>query len=77
MSEHGRLSRRSLLLALPSVAIARRVFAQPRKPALRAHALNQMTFSAPGRHRLSAHRSGPQFMALRPSGADGAAISSS
>jgi catechol 2,3-dioxygenase-like lactoylglutathione lyase family enzyme len=45
VGEHGRLSRRSVLLALPSLAIARRVFAQPRKPSLRAHALNQMTLS--------------------------------
>jgi catechol 2,3-dioxygenase-like lactoylglutathione lyase family enzyme len=45
MDEHGRLSRRRLLLALPSLAIARRVFAQPGKSSLRAHGLNQMTFS--------------------------------
>jgi catechol 2,3-dioxygenase-like lactoylglutathione lyase family enzyme len=45
MSEPGRLSRRSLLLALPSVAIARRVLAQTRTPSLRAHGLNQMTLS--------------------------------
>jgi len=36
MAEHGRWSRRRLLLALPSLAIARRVFAQTRTPSLRA-----------------------------------------
>src|ERR1700737_3269568 len=39
------LSRRSLLLALPSLAIARRVAAQPRQTSLPARALNQVTLS--------------------------------
>jgi catechol 2,3-dioxygenase-like lactoylglutathione lyase family enzyme len=45
MGQHDRVSRRSLLLALPTLAIARRVFAQPGKSTLRAHGLNQMTFA--------------------------------
>jgi catechol 2,3-dioxygenase-like lactoylglutathione lyase family enzyme len=90
MGEHGRLSRRSLLLALPSLAIARNILAQPRQPLLRAHALNQMTFSVSDVKRsvdfyqglfgmpIQARQgdtvclrigSGPQFIALRPSGA--------